>query len=156
MNGLPSDQFEISESALEHIASRYTREAGVRTLERQIGSVIRHKTVQWADAYEGTSGSAIGSTGCPTPYVKVVDVIDLQAILGLEWYHPEEREAVGKRGNVNGLVVQTEGEGGILSVESLLVPGTGRLRLTGSLGSVLKESGELALSWVSTRHCHVR
>jgi len=55
---------------------------------------------------------------------------------------------VGKRGVVNGLVVQGEGEGGLLSIETLLVPGTGRLRATGSLGEVIKESGELALSWV--------
>lgn len=51
---------------------------------------------------------------------------------------------------MNGMVVQGEGEGGILSVETILVPGTGKLRLTGSLGDVIRESGEIALSWVKS------
>lgn len=147
INGLPVSEFEISEEALQHIASRYSREAGVRTLERQIGSVVRYKAVQWSDSRDPQTGAS-STSRILQPYKKLVEAGELQTILGLEWYHPEEREITGKRGIVNGLVVQGEGEGGILSVETLLIPGTGRLRLTGSLGDVIKESGELALSWV--------
>lgn len=148
---------------MEYIATRYTREAGVRSLERQIGSVVRFKAVQWADIH---NSPGTGDTIHPTSYRKRVDTIDVSEILGIEWWSPEERDAVGKRGVVNGLVVQGEGEGGLLSIETLLVPGTGRLRATGSLGGtlcfrlylpavhgnpiveVIKESGDLALSWV--------
>jgi len=83
-------------------------------------------------------------------YNPAVDVQDVREILGLEWWDPEEREREGRKGIVNGMVVQGEGEGGILSVETILVPGTGKLRLTGSLGDVIRESGEIALSWVKS------
>lgn len=130
-NGLPPSQLEITDAALQYIATRYTREAGVRTLERQISSVVRYKVVQWADAQE------LRET--PTPvdaaqYDKIVDELMIPEILGLEWWSPEERDRIGKRGVVNGLVVQGGGEGGLLSIETLLIPGTGRLRATGSLG----------------------
>lgn len=151
---------------MQYIASRYTREAGVRTLERQIGSVVRHKAVQWADAQELDGSNTANNI---TPYEKLVDEKMISEILGLEWWNPEERDRLGKRGVVNGLVVQGAGEGGLLPIETLLVPGTGRLRATGSLGGVLnsssshysyliclsisdviKESGDIALSWVRT------
>lgn len=142
-NGLPSDQLYITPLAIQHIASRYTREAGVRSLERQIGSVVRSKAVEWADAQEQQQGQN-------SEYTKTVDVPDLEAILGMEWWDPEERDRDERKGVVYGMVVKGEGEGGILSVETLLVPGSGKLRLTGSLGEVIKESGELALSWVGS------
>ena len=64
--------------------------------------------------------------------------------------HPREREREERRGVVYGLVVTGMGEGGVMPVETIAVPGDGRLKLTGSLGDVIKESGELALSWVKT------
>ncbi len=142
-NGLSADQLNITDTAMQYIASRYTREAGVRNLERQIGSVARFKAVQWADSNEE------GDSATDSSYNPAVDVQDIREILGLEWWDPEEREREGRKGIVNGMVVQGEGEGGILSVETILVPGTGKLRLTGSLGEVIRESGEIALSWVS-------
>lgn len=102
----------------------------MRTLERQIGSIVRHKAVEWADHEH----AEVSSTSTSEPYNKIVDEAAVKEILGLEWWNPEERDDVGKRGVVNGLVVQGEGEGGLLSIETLLVPGTGRLRATGSLG----------------------
>ncbi|KAF8331857.1 Lon protease C-terminal proteolytic domain-containing protein [Cantharellus anzutake] len=140
-NGLPMDQLKITDSAMQYIASRYTREAGVRNLERQIGAVVRFKAVQWADSHDTSNQST---------YNPVVDVQDLGEILGLEWWDPEEREREGRKGIVNGMVVQGEGEGGILNVETILIPGSGKLRLTGSLGEVIRESGEIALSWVKS------
>jgi ATP-dependent Lon protease len=139
----------ITDAALLYIASRYTREAGVRSLERHVGSVVRFKAVQWADSNQQFSGSGVAASYNSVPgYQKVVDVQHLQEILGLEWWDPDERDRVDRKGIVNGMVVQGEGEGGILTVETILVPGTGKLKLTGSLGDVLRESGELALSWV--------
>lgn len=148
-NGLPSDQINLTEPALLHIATRYTREAGVRNLERQIGSVARYKAVEWADAAESSASPNIIGGLATAGYDPVVDVRDLEGILGMERYDSEEREREERRGVVYGMVVMGEGEGGILSVETAIVPGTGRLHLTGSLGEVIKESGELALSWVS-------
>jgi len=135
----------MTDAALHYITARYTREAGVRSLERQIGAVVRFKAVQWADIHDSPGTD---DTMHPTGYRKHVDTKEVSEILGVEWWNPEERDPVGKRGVVNGLVVQGEGEGGLLSIETLLVPGTGRLRATGSLGEVIKESGDLALSWV--------
>ena len=161
---MPPDQLAITDAALHYITARYTREAGVRSLERQIGAVVRFKAVQWADIHDSPGTD---DTMHPTGYRKHVDTKDVSEILGVEWWNPEERDPVGKRGVVNGLVVQGEGEGGLLSIETLLVPGIGRLRATGSLGGmlhfpststscsnathfaeVIKESGDLALSWV--------
>lgn len=133
-NGLPPDQLEITDAALHYITARYTREAGVRSLERQIGAVVRFKAVQWADIHDSPGND---DTMDHTGYKKHVDAKDVSEILGVEWWNPEERDSVGKRGVVNGLVVQGEGEGGLLSIETLLVPGTGRLRATGSLGGML-------------------
>ncbi|KAF8305834.1 ATP-dependent protease La [Clavulina sp. PMI_390] len=145
-NGLPASELEVTDTALQYIASRYTREAGVRTLERQIGAVVRYKAVQWADAQELTHTN--NPITDQSSYDRVVDEKMVSEILGLEWWNPEERDTIGKRGVVNGLVVQGAGEGGLLSIETLLVPGSGRFRATGSLGDVIKESGDLALSWV--------
>jgi len=69
-------------------------------------------------------------------------------ILGAERYDPEEREKVPTRGVVYGLVVMGEGEGGILPVETAALPGSGQLKLTGSLGDVIRESADISLSWV--------
>ena len=127
----------MTDSALQYITTRYTREAGVRSLERQIGSVVRFKAVQWADIHDSPEPA---DATRPVTYRKHVDPGDVSEILGVEWWNPEERDLVGRRGVVNGLVVQGEGEGGLLSIETLLVPGTGRLRATGSLGGMLRFS----------------
>ncbi|KAJ2920667.1 hypothetical protein H1R20_g16428, partial [Candolleomyces eurysporus] len=76
---------------------------------------------------------------------------DLEQILGISRYDESEMEREARRGLIYGLVVTGAGEGGVMPVESIAVPGTGKLKLTGSLGDVIRESGELALSWVK-RH----
>ena len=83
----------------------------------------------------------------------VVDEDELEAILGIARWDAEENEREERRGVVYGLVVTNMGEGGILPVETIAVPGSGHLKLTGSLGDVIKESAELALSWVK-RHAY--
>jgi ATP-dependent Lon protease len=159
-NGLKEEHLDMSDGAMKGIAVRYTREAGVRSLERAIGGVVRFKAVEWADWVERCErdGKALfvppsrPSSEDGGVYNPLVELSQLENILGLPRYDSaEEKEREEKRGVVYGLVVMGQGEGGILPVETMMVPGSGRLKLTGSLGDVIKESGELALSWVK-RH----
>jgi len=106
----------------------YTREAGVRSLERAIGSVVRYKAVEWAERND-QDGDKLPA------YQKEVREEDLEGILGIPRYD-SERERTPKRGVVYGLVVSGLGEGGVLPVETCTIPGKGDLRLTGSLGDV--------------------
>ncbi|PPR02300.1 hypothetical protein CVT24_011638 [Panaeolus cyanescens] len=156
-NGLEPSHITITEPALLHIATRYTREAGVRSLERAIGSVVRYKAVEWAEHLDAIAqlpqeanadqSKALVPANKPH-YERVVEESELEKILGIARWDGEEREREERRGVVYGLVVMGQGEGGILPVETIALPGSGRLKLTGSLGDVIKESGELALSWV--------
>ncbi|OBZ74418.1 Lon protease 2, peroxisomal [Grifola frondosa] len=154
-NGLTAEHVTLTESALMHIATYYTREAGVRSLERAIGAVVRYKAVEWAEHADSigidNAGAVPSSSGMKTKaYNSVVEECELEKILGIARWDEEEREREERRGVVYGLVVTGMGEGGILPVETIAVPGSGKLKLTGSLGEVIKESGELALSWVKT------
>ena len=160
-NGLDASHVTVTEPALLHIATRYTREAGVQSLERAIGGAARYKAVEWAefmdeggqaadvDAAEGVIVAGAGSTG-KRKYKSIVEEYEVEKMLGIGRWDGEEQEREERRGVVYGLVVMGQGEGGILPVETIAVPGSGRLKLTGSLGEVIKESGELALSWVKT------
>ncbi|KAJ7626429.1 ATP-dependent protease La [Mycena polygramma] len=148
-NGMDADHVQLTEPALMTIATQYTREAGVRSLERAIGAVVRYKAVEWAEHVdEQGDDNAVVVKG--KAYSPVVEESELEAILGIARWDGEERDREERRGVVYGLVVMGQGEGGILPVETIAVPGAGRLKLTGSLGEVIKESGEIALSWVKT------
>ena len=141
-NGLDSSLLTITEPALLHIATRYTREAGVRNLERAIGGVVRYKAVEWAEHLDSQSEKASsfnndkGSDLVTKAYDKVVEEHQLEKILGIARWDGEEKEREERRGVVYGLVVMGQGEGGILPVETIAIPGTGKLKLTGSLGDV--------------------
>lgn len=140
-NGL--EEVSTSDEVLERVVSDYTREAGVRTLEREIAKLCRAKAVQYSNSRDG--GDA---------YDPEVKLADLESILGMAKYEAEVREASVRPGVVTGLAYRGSGNGGILIVESTLVPGgKGRLHLTGQLGDVIRESAELALSWVKA-HAH--
>ncbi|KAF8154154.1 Lon protease C-terminal proteolytic domain-containing protein [Crassisporium funariophilum] len=152
-NGLDASHITITEPALLHIATRYTREAGVRSLERAIGGLCDDGASSSSSASrEGESHGedADGVVVKKKHYERVVEEQELEKILGIARWDGEEREREERRGVVYGLVVMGQGEGGILPVETIALPGTGKLKLTGSLGDVIKESGELALSWVKT------
>ncbi|KAF5353538.1 hypothetical protein D9756_008013 [Leucocoprinus leucothites] len=171
MNGLKNEHVELSEETLRAVVQGWTREAGVRSLERAIAGVVRYKAVQWAEWCEKCEKEG-GKGYVPSPaelssssknsemYNPVVLSADLELILGLPRFSSldsdsatsADRDSDQRPGIVYGLVVMGQGEGGILPVETILLPGgNGRLKLTGSLGEVIKESGELALSWVK-RH----
>ena len=139
-NGLTSENIDIAGDVLDKIIMSYTRESGVRNLEREIGSVCRSKAVEYATAKDTDTLSA---------YSPIVTLTDLDAILGIEKFSEELTEQHSRPGVVTGLVAySTGGQGSILFIEIADMPGKGRVQLTGKLGDVLKESVEVALSWV--------
>lgn len=139
-NGLSDNDVSLSDEVLEKVITAYTRESGVRNLEREIGSVCRYKAVQYADAKE---------TNHMESYNPSVSMEDLEDILGIERFDEEIAETSSRPGIVTGLVAySTGGQGSILFIEVADMPGNGRVQLTGKLGDVLKESVEVALTWV--------
>jgi ATP-dependent Lon protease len=134
-NGLKPGQVEIADDALRDIVQSYTREAGVRSLERQIGQVLRNAAVRIA---EGGSGPIRIERG------------DLAAILGAPKFESETAMRLSVPGVATGLAWTPVG-GDILFIEATRIPGAGRLILTGQLGDVMKESAQAALSIVKNR-----
>ncbi|KAI6120252.1 ATP-dependent protease La [Pisolithus croceorrhizus] len=146
-NGLSESLLDLTDDALLRIATLYTREAGVRGLERALSTIVRFKAVERVNHLDSLAGTE-RSDAAPKEWQSRVEGEDVERMLGVPRWDSEEREREEKIGVVYGLVVTGMGEGGIMPVESTAVPGTGRLKLTGSLGDVIKESGEIALSWV--------
>jgi ATP-dependent Lon protease len=134
-NGVKENQVEITESALREIIHYYTREAGVRNLEREIGKALRHAAVRIA---EGTA-----------QHIRI-EASDLQAILGARQFESEVAMRTSVPGVATGLAWTPVG-GDILFIEATRLPGSGRLILTGQLGDVMKESAQAALSIVKNR-----
>ncbi len=133
-NGLKPEQVEIDEAALAGIIQSYTREAGVRSLEREIGRALRYAAVRIAD------GSA--------SHIRITtdSLID---ILGQPRFENEVAMRTSVPGVATGLAWTPVG-GDILFIEAAKAPGSGRLILTGQLGEVMKESAQAALSLVKT------
>lgn len=139
-NGLHRDNVEIPTDILDKIITAYTRESGVRNLEREIGSVCRAKAVEYATAKDTNTLAA---------YSPTVTLEDLDSTLGIEKFSEELTEQTSRPGVITGLVAySTGGQGSILFIEIADMPGSGRVQLTGKLGDVLKESVEVALTWV--------
>jgi ATP-dependent Lon protease len=134
-NGLKPGQVEIGDDVLRDIIQGYTREAGVRGLERQIGQVLRHAAVRIA---EGQSGP-----------IRIARE-DLAVILGAPRFENEVAMRTSVPGVATGLAWTPVG-GDILFIEATRIPGSGRLILTGQLGDVMKESAQAALSIVKNR-----
>jgi ATP-dependent Lon protease len=134
-NGLKAEQAAITDEALRQIARDYTREAGCRNLERQIGSVLRNVAVRVAEGQVDTVR---------------IDVADVSPILGAPRFENEVAMRVSVPGVATGLAWTPVG-GDILFIEATRVPGAGRLILTGQLGDVMKESAQAALSLVKSQ-----
>jgi ATP-dependent Lon protease len=132
-NGLRPSQIEFADSALNAIIDEYTREAGVRNLERTIGTVCRKVARQVAE------GKADGK-------VKV-SAKRARELLGKRRFFSETRRRTKDPGVATGLAWTPVG-GEVLFVEATAVPGSGNLTITGQLGEVMKESAQAALSWV--------
>lgn len=140
VNGLQEDQVKFSDEVISKIIESYTRESGVRNLEREIGSVCRAKAVEYVEAND---------RGQPETYRADLTLEDLEAILGIERFEDEIAEKTSQPGIVTGLVAYSSGgNGGILFIEVLDMPGDGSVELTGNLGKVLMESVKVARSWV--------
>jgi len=134
-NGLKPDQAEIDDEALRQIINGYTREAGVRSLEREIGKALRFAAVQIA---EGTMSKV------------VIEPKDLPSILGQPRFEGEIALRTSVPGVATGLAWTPVG-GDILFIEATRVPGKGGLILTGQLGDVMRESAQAAMTLVKSR-----
>ncbi|MGD9631130.1 MAG: endopeptidase La [Pyrinomonadaceae bacterium] len=131
-NGLTPEQLEITDASINLLTSRYTREAGVRQLERTIGNIARKVALKVAQ----------GSTDRV-----VVDAADIKEYLGAPRYYPEEARKELPAGVATGMA-WTEMGGEVLFIEATLLPGGGGLTLTGQLGDVMKESAQAARSYL--------
>jgi ATP-dependent Lon protease len=134
-NGLTAEQAEIEPEALKLVVKGYTREAGVRNLEREIGKLFRHAAVQVA---EGTAAKVV-----MTPK-------DIATVLGQPRFEGEIAQRTSIPGVATGLAWTPVG-GDILFIEATRVPGRGNLILTGQLGDVMRESVQAALTLVKSR-----
>jgi len=134
-NGLKPEQVSIDEEALRAIISGYTREAGVRNLEREISAVLRRYAVRIAEGVDE---------------VFAINAEEVTRILGGKRFESEQAQNSGIPGVATGLAWTPVG-GDILFIEANRVPGTGRMLITGQLGEVMKESAQAALSLVKSK-----
>jgi ATP-dependent Lon protease len=133
-NGLKPEQVEVTEEAVRRVARDYTREAGVRSLEREVGALLRNAAVKIA------SGAVERIR---------IDAPDVPAILGATRFENDVAMRTSVPGVATGLAWTPVG-GDILFIEAARTPGTGKLILTGQLGDVMKESAQAALSLVKS------
>ena len=132
---MTSKMVSISDSALKLIIDGYTKEAGVRTLERVIIKVLRKCAVKFADGFDGKV---------------TVTPENLEEFLGGRKYKETDLSLDNMVGAVNGLAWTKVG-GEIMQIEASILEGTGKIELTGSLGDVMKESAKIAVSFVRSR-----
>jgi ATP-dependent Lon protease len=142
LHGLKAREIKVSNPALKHIVRHYTREAGVRTLERQIASVCRGVAVEVVEKRLPKGG-------------RTVKPDDLARYLGPERFHTEVAERIRRPGIATG-VAWTAAGGDILFVEASLMPGKGNLLLTGQLGDVMRESAQAALTYLRSNASEVK
>jgi ATP-dependent Lon protease len=132
-NGLRADEVDVTDEQLRTIVTEYTREAGVRNLEREIGTLLRKTATQIASAAKSAPVT--------------IDVEALREALGRQKFFQESAIRTAVPGVATGLAVTGAG-GDVLFVEATAMPGTPGLTLTGQLGDVMKESAQIALSYV--------
>ncbi len=133
-HGLRPDEVTMADDAIRLIVSEYTREAGVRNLEREIASVMRR---------------AVADIAVGKKIRKAVDIRRVRAALGKRRHFDDVAERIDRPGVATGLVWTPTG-GEIIFVEAALTPGKGELKLTGQLGEVMKESAAAALSYLKS------
>ncbi|MGH9764147.1 MAG: endopeptidase La, partial [Blastocatellia bacterium] len=137
-NGLKADQIEFSDEGLRSITQFYTREAGVRNLEREIASILRKLARRLLSSDE------------PTTYRAVVTEDVVKELLGPTRFRPQSAVAESEVGLSTGLA-WTEVGGEVLHIEATLMNGRGNITLTGKLGEVMQESARAAISCVRSR-----
>ena len=134
-HGLTKAQLKVSDGALREAIAAYTRESGVRVLERRLAAICRK--------------AAMKVVSEDAKAIKVTEK-DLEEYLGVPRYHPERQALEERVGVVNGLAWTSVG-GELLEVEVNVVPGSGKVELTGNLGDVMKESAHAALSFIRSQ-----
>ena len=134
-HGLTQYRIQFKENGIRNILEHYTREAGVRNLEREIASICRKITKK----------IALGET-----YPESVDVSEVNELLGIQKFRDQDLEMKDEIGLATGLA-WTETGGELLFAEATLMNGKGRLMLTGKLGKVMQESARAALSYIRSR-----
>jgi ATP-dependent Lon protease len=134
-HGITEEYIRLTEPAMRTMISHYTREAGVRNLEREIANVMRKVAKKVAE----------GKTKCYT-----IAPANLNKFLGVPKFLPEEEQEKDEVGVATGLA-WTESGGDVLYIEATMMKGKGQLTLTGHLGDVMKESAQAALSYVRSR-----
>jgi ATP-dependent Lon protease len=130
-HGIAPKALSISEDAVRLLVTGYTREAGVRSLERKIGEICRKAAVQFAEGQKRMN----------------VSPRQVQKLLGPQKYHRESVEKRNRIGVANGLAWTSVG-GEVLTIEVVKLKGTGKLELTGQLGDVMKESAHAAFTYI--------
>eukprot|EP00842_Homolaphlyctis_polyrhiza_P003300 jgi/Hompol1/3971/HPOL_003419-RA len=138
-HGLRAEHVDVASDVLLKIATGYTREAGVRNLEREIAAICRSLAVEYSQQKDKGREKLFDGT---------VTLQRLVAILGPEIYDDEVSERSGVPGVVTGLAWTATGSGGLLFIEVAQTPGKGSLHLTGKLGEVIKESAQISVTWV--------
>jgi ATP-dependent Lon protease len=146
-NGLPAASVALDDAGLNLLIDGYTREAGVRNLEREIGAVFRNVAVRVA---EGAAISLPPDAGAGAVPQLVIDADEVIAVLGAPRFDADVAQHTAMPGVATGLAWTPVG-GDILFIEASRVAGTGKLILTGQLGDVMKESVQAALSLLKTR-----
>ncbi|WP_186564479.1 endopeptidase La [Lawsonibacter celer] len=134
-HGLKKSQLKLTDDAIREVISGYTKEAGVRLLERELATLCRKSAMQVVSK----SVKSISLSGD-----------NLEEYLGVRRYHPERLPRSEQVGVVNGLAWTSVG-GELLEVEANVVPGSGKVELTGNLGDVMKESAHAALTYIRSR-----
>ena len=134
-HGLNKTQLKVSDGAIRELIASYTRESGVRVLERNLGSLCRKAAMKLVSE--------------DVKQVRITDK-DLKELLGAPKYYPERQVLEERVGVVNGLAWTSVG-GELLEVEVNVVPGSGKVELTGNLGDVMKESAHAALSFIRSQ-----
>jgi ATP-dependent Lon protease len=152
-NGLEPEWVTWEPEVIPAIVHAYTREAGVRELERRIARVARKLARQRAEVGGGRGQSSVGSLPAPPaqlPPPSAVRVADLKSLLGTAPYDPTELTLEDRVGVATGLAYTTAG-GEVLEVEVSALGGRGKVQLTGTLGDVMKESASAAISYARAR-----
>jgi ATP-dependent Lon protease len=146
--GLTANEIVVSREVTRRIISEYTRESGLRELERLVAHLARKIARRVVE--EAARAVATGAAGAPNvvlnPRAPTIGIEEVPAFLGPPRYLPEERHRVAEVGTVNGLAWTPYG-GEVLLIEAQTMAGKGSLTLTGQLGDVMKESAQAALSF---------
>lgn len=135
-HGVPKTKMKLTAEIVEKIIAEYTREAGVRSLDKHIAKLARNRAK--SIAFEQKFTAKLSSK-------------DVEKVLGVPKFTSEQYSVAGIKGVVTGLA-WTEVGGDILYIESLLTPGKGKINLTGNLGQVMRESATIAHEWVMANH----